>query len=80
MRHLTEPDQAGSTSPLGTGGDPEAVAHLPPGPLRVVGTRCYLGESGPRVHLRGEAGHQLAPLARMLGDSNWRVNQAESTG
>ena len=29
--HLTEPDQAGSTSPLGTGGDPEAVAHLPPG-------------------------------------------------
>ena len=48
--------------------------------LWVVGTRCYLGESGPCVHLRGEAGHQLAPLARMLGDFKWRVKQAESTG
>lgn len=48
--------------------------------LCVVGTRYYLGESGPCVHLRGEAGHQLTPLARMLGDFKWSSKQKALDG
>ena len=75
MGHLADPYRAGTTLPHGTGGNPEAGAHLPQVTQPVGGGDRMLPQGGPYMHLRDETGYQLAPLAGMLGDYKWMVQR-----